>query len=86
MIDRAGDMLYSADPDQRIFAAVLLRNINQIDASLITKVCQAKLASWQYQDDPVHTESVQDQCDDLNRLHQQPTRDAGLLHHDGIPN
>ena len=83
LIDRASDMLDSADPDQRVFAAILLRNINEIDASLINKVCQTKPASWQYQDDPVHTESVQDQCDDLIRLHQQPTRDAGLLHHDG---
>lgn len=79
MLDRVENMLASNDPDERIFAAVMLGGIEDIDLALVAKVCDAEPASWQYYDDPIFTETIKTECIDLIRTHQYALRQAGLL-------
>ncbi|MDA3933983.1 MAG: hypothetical protein PF630_06610 [Gammaproteobacteria bacterium] len=78
-LNREDSMLASNDPDERLFAAVMLKRIASFDLNLVISVCQAEPASWQYNENPVYTESVMEQCDGLIRTHQHAMRQAGLL-------
>jgi len=83
-VDRADDMLASDNADLRIFAAVMLTGLEDIDLGLVKSVCEAQPASWQYHDDPIFSESVQDKCNSLTKTYQHALRKAGLLPSDRI--
>jgi len=83
-LDRADEMLASDNADHRLFAAVMLTHLDDINLGLVISVCEAQPASWQYHDDPRYSESVHDQCDSLTRTYKYALRKAGLLPNDHI--
>lgn len=70
-LDQATELLASRDPLERMFAAVMLVGITDIDPHLIIAVCQAEPARWKFNKNPDYFESVADQCHQLrSRLPQ----------------
>jgi len=77
-LEHAEVMLASSDPLERMFAAVMLVRMPEIDSYLVAAVCQAEPAKWQYNIKFDYSESMSDQCQRLQGrpLHNRAIRDS----------